>query len=97
MRPEEAFGADGMSIFTLARRIGTSIQMIDSTYGHLAQDAEDRGRGLLDACDAASEPGRILNLRPLAPGGEPGGVAKGAGAWFYERLGAVTTALRRAF
>ncbi len=33
--------AAGMSIFTLARRMGTSVQMIDSTYGHLAQDAED--------------------------------------------------------
>jgi hypothetical protein len=42
------------SIFTLARRMGTSVQMIDSTYGHLAQDAEDQDRGLLDAYDAAS-------------------------------------------
>jgi hypothetical protein len=31
--------AAGMSIFTLARRMGTSLQMIDRTYGHLAQDA----------------------------------------------------------
>ena len=44
--------AAGMSIFTLARRMGTSVQMIDSTYGHLAQDAEDQDRGLLDAYDA---------------------------------------------
>jgi integrase len=49
--------AAGMSIFTLARRMGTSVQMIDSTYGHLAQDAEDQDRGLLDAYDAANEPG----------------------------------------
>jgi integrase len=47
--------AAGMSIFTLARRMGTSVQMIDSTYGHLAQDAEDQDRGLLDAYDAASD------------------------------------------
>jgi integrase len=45
--------AAGMSIFTLARRMGTSVQMIDRTYGHLAQDAEDRDLGLLDAYDAA--------------------------------------------
>jgi len=49
--------AAGMSIFTLARRMGTSVQMIDSTYGHVAQDAEDQDRGLLDAYDAANESG----------------------------------------
>ena len=43
--------AAGMSIFTLARRMGTSVQMIDATYGHLAQDAEDQDRALLDAYD----------------------------------------------
>jgi hypothetical protein len=31
-----------MSIFTLARRMGTSVQMIDVTYGHLAHDSESR-------------------------------------------------------
>jgi integrase len=46
--------AAGMSIFTLARRMGTSVQMIDRTYGHLAQDAEDQDRDLLDAYDGAS-------------------------------------------
>jgi hypothetical protein len=35
--------------------MGTSVQMIDSTYGHLAQDAEDQDRGLLDAYDDASD------------------------------------------
>jgi hypothetical protein len=34
--------AAGMSIFTLARRMGTRVQMIDATYGHLARDAEDQ-------------------------------------------------------
>jgi hypothetical protein len=29
--------------------MGTSVQMIDRTYGHLAQDAEDQDRELLDA------------------------------------------------
>jgi hypothetical protein len=37
--------------------MGTSVQMIDETYGHLAQDAEDQDRGLLDAYDAANDPG----------------------------------------
>ena len=40
-----------MSIFILARRMGTSVQMIDATYGHLARDAEDQDRGLRDAYD----------------------------------------------
>ena len=31
---------------------GTSVEMIDKTYGHLAADAEDYERGLLDAFDA---------------------------------------------
>jgi integrase len=46
--------AAGMSIFTLARRMGTSVQMIDDTYGHLAEDAEAQDRELLDAYDAAN-------------------------------------------
>jgi integrase len=49
--------AAGMGIFTLARRMDTSVKMIDATYGHLAQDAEDQDRGLLDAYDAASRNG----------------------------------------
>jgi integrase len=44
--------AAGMNIFTLARRMGTSLQMIDMTYGHLAQDAEDQDHALLDAYDS---------------------------------------------
>jgi integrase len=47
--------AAGMSIFTLSRRMGTSVRMIDATYGHLVRDAEDQDRGLLDAYDAANE------------------------------------------
>jgi integrase len=44
--------AAGVSLFTLARRMGTSVEMIDRTYGHLAPDAEDYERDLLDAFDA---------------------------------------------
>lgn len=44
--------AAGVNIFTLARRMGTSVQMIENTYGHLAQDADEYERTLLDAWDA---------------------------------------------
>ena len=49
--------AAGMSIFTLARRMGTSVQMIDDTYGHLARDADDQDRELLNAFDEAADEG----------------------------------------
>ena len=32
--------AAGVSVFALSRRMGTSLAMIDATYGHLAADAE---------------------------------------------------------
>ncbi|MGH3013162.1 MAG: hypothetical protein ACRDMY_15185 [Gaiellaceae bacterium] len=35
--------------------MGTSVEMIDRTYGHLAPDAEDYERSLLDAYDAKTE------------------------------------------
>jgi integrase len=41
----------GVGIYQLARRMGTSVAMIDATYGHLAADAGDHERGLLDAWD----------------------------------------------
>lgn len=41
--------AAGVSIFQLARLMGTSVKMIDRTYGHLARDSEDHLRALLDA------------------------------------------------
>jgi integrase len=43
--------AAGLSIFTLARRMGTSVEMIERTYGHLASDAEAYERDLLDTYD----------------------------------------------
>jgi integrase len=33
--------AGGVSIFELAGLMGTSVKMIDKTYGHLAQDSEE--------------------------------------------------------
>jgi integrase len=46
--------AAGIGVFTVARRMRTSVKLIDATHGHLAHDAEDADRGLLDACDAAN-------------------------------------------
>jgi integrase len=41
--------AAGISIFELARIMGTSVKMIDLTYGHLARDSEQEIRARLDA------------------------------------------------
>jgi hypothetical protein len=43
--------AAGVSLFTLLRRMGTSLAMIDAHYGHLAPDAEQQERLLLDGYD----------------------------------------------
>ena len=67
--------AAGMSIFTLSRRMGTSVQMIDQTYGHLARDADEYDRGLLDAYDEAEASiGHVAGT--IAPADEPGRAAE---------------------
>lgn len=43
--------AGGVQLFYLARIMGTSVQQIDQTYGHLLPDSEDYLRGLLDDYD----------------------------------------------
>jgi integrase len=43
--------AAGVSLFVRARRMGTSLDMIDKTYGHLAADADAYEADLLDAWD----------------------------------------------
>lgn len=40
--------AAGVSLFELARFMGTSVEQIDKTYGHLLPDALDRTRLALD-------------------------------------------------
>jgi hypothetical protein len=40
--------------FYLARIMGTSVQMIDQTYGHLLPDSEKYLRGLLDSYDSCN-------------------------------------------
>lgn len=44
--------AAGVDVFTLSRRMGTSIEMIDKHYGHLLPRAEDAERAMLDTWDA---------------------------------------------
>lgn len=41
--------AAGVSLFELARFMGTSVEQIDKTYGHLLPDSLDRTRNALDA------------------------------------------------
>jgi integrase len=53
--------AAGVSLFALARRMGTSTSQIDRTYGHLLPDAVDYERGPLDAFDARQEPEAVEN------------------------------------
>ena len=55
--------AAGISLFALGRRMGTSLEMIDKTYGHLAPDADEYELGLLNAFDARVSPadGHILD------------------------------------
>jgi integrase len=50
--------AAGVDIFTLARWMGTSVKMIDRTYGHLVAGADEYERELLDAFDERIDCGR---------------------------------------
>lgn len=62
--------AAGMSIFTLARRMGTSVQMIDETYGHLARDTNEQDCEMLDAYDTANGRGHVVGPQDCE-NGEP--------------------------
>lgn len=46
--------AAGVDLFTLSRRMGTSLRQIDRTYGHLVKGAVDRELELLEAFDDAT-------------------------------------------
>jgi hypothetical protein len=55
--------------------MGTSLQMIDQTYGHLARDADEHDRGLLDAYDETEASiGHVAGT--IAPADEPGRAAE---------------------
>ena len=44
----------GVNLFYLSRVMGTSVAMIDKTYGHLVPDSDEYLRGLLDTYDGLS-------------------------------------------
>ncbi len=50
--------AAGVSIFELARLMGTSVKMIDRTYGHFALDSEETIRDRLDARGSTAQDDR---------------------------------------
>ena len=54
--------AAGISIFELARVMGTSVKMIDRSYAHLARDSEQAIRARLDA--RAGRSGVVVASRP---------------------------------
>ena len=58
----------GPSFFDLSRYIGTSVEMIDMTYGHLAQGAEETARAKLNAAYLR----RLGHERGMAGSGEDG-------------------------
>jgi integrase len=47
--------AAGIGLFELARLMGTSVEQIDKTYGHLLPDALDRTRQALDSFVARAD------------------------------------------
>lgn len=55
--------AAGVQLFYLSRIMGTSVSMIDQTYGHLVDDSEDYLRGLLDTYDEGLGHERATNAR----------------------------------
>jgi integrase len=54
--------AAGVSIFELSRLMGTSVKVIDATYGHLATDSRERIRSRLEA--RANRSGVVLASSP---------------------------------
>jgi integrase len=47
--------AAGIGLFELSRVMGTSVEQIDRTYGHLLPDSLDRARSALDAFGSAEQ------------------------------------------
>jgi integrase len=58
--------AAGLSTFEVARFAGTSVQMIDRTYGHLVASSEDTARERLDVW-ATSGPRAAASVAPEGP------------------------------
>lgn len=58
----------GMNTFALAKRMGTSVKMIDATYGHFAADSEDHERAMLNAFDQLSTENLVYPTVDLGAG-----------------------------
>lgn len=63
----------GVSLFSLGPPDGASVEMIDRTHGHLAPEAEDYERALLDAYDSRdiAAKGEEARSRTTATSGGP--------------------------
>ena len=57
----------GIGTFELARYMGTSLEQIDRTYGHLPIDSKERAVALLDAYAQS-----LVSAEPAASGGRGG-------------------------
>jgi hypothetical protein len=55
--------AAGVSLFYLARLMGSSIEQIDRTYGHMLPDSEEYLRGLLDGYDMRDDESKEASQR----------------------------------
>ena len=53
--------AAGVSLFELARFMGTSVEQIDRTYGHLLPDSLERARRALDVFATKTSQAKIAN------------------------------------
>jgi integrase len=56
--------AAGISLFELARFMGTSVEQIDRTYGHLLPNSLERARRALDVFTTKTSQAKIANERP---------------------------------
>jgi integrase len=55
--------AAGVSLFYLARLMGSSVEQIDRTYGHMLPDSEEYLRGLLDGYDMRDDESKEASQR----------------------------------
>lgn len=65
--------AAGVDIFTLSRRMGTSVEMIDKTYGHLLPSGEEHERFMLDEWDRGrgEQPETVARGHGVDAGADP--------------------------
>jgi integrase len=66
----------GVPVFAVSRFIGSSIEMIDRHYGHLARDSREHAVALLDALALERA---VHRLRPLGSINAPYPRARGSG------------------